>query len=200
MRLGIDNDGTISDFHGKLAEIFEIEFGLGMKPNPCKWEMWGCWGIRKQRFFQLFTRAVEEFGVFEQSEPIPGAIEGLMKLKASGHSLHLVTDRGAFPSAPSQTVNWLRKHGLFGSIDAITFTRDKSSVNIDVLVDDYTGNCDNLASGVGHILIDRPWNRQRTGTYHVCNGSGWDVPINDKYNRAFNWKEIVDMIEGDHGA
>jgi len=195
LRLGLDLDGCVYGFHEEFSRHMLTRYPGKDFPAPCRWEMWECWGLSKEQFVDEFYIAVEDFGVFARGKPIDGALDAVQELHSMGHSLHVVTDRGAFPSAPSDTVMWLESYGIYELISSVTFTKNKDCVKLDVLIDDYHVNCDTvMANGVDAILIDRPWNKVIDPDNHTCMMLGWDKATLE-YDRAENWSDVIDKIK-----
>jgi 5'(3')-deoxyribonucleotidase len=98
-------------------------------------------------------------------DPYPGVQETLAELRASGHTVHLATARGfEGPLAGmvrAHTVEWLATHAI--PHDSLTFTADKSLLNVDVFLDDGIHNVEALhAAGIPAYLRDQPHNQTST--------------------------------------
>ena len=91
--------------------------------------------------------------IFRWGEPISGSQDAIHKLKAGGHTIHIATDRFVGEKAFGSTQEWLDKHGI--SYDSLTFTRDKTVVDVDVFLDDKPSHVDDLRQcGVRAFLLD----------------------------------------------
>ena len=204
LRIGWDLDGCIAQWVQGMRQKIQKDFLPSNKfltYEPCRWPLWECWGIDKAEFTQHFTNAVEQHHMFLDCDPYPGGIEAVHAIAEKGHSLHVVTDRGMFEQAPTDTIKWLKKHGIYDLFSSITFTGDKSVVNLDILIDDYYTNCEVVSgNGVYPILIDRPWNRVIDDA-HACQVGGWGLSDAlgkkriSKFDRAMDWKDVVGLID-----
>lgn len=161
-RVGIDLDGVCYDFAASLRE-FLTSSGIRFKhqcPDALRWEFYEDWGITLSEFLTHCHRGVEAGIVFTHGDPYPGVREAFQRIKAAGHSIHIVTDRSFGREGVSEraTRAWLDRHDL--PFDSLTFTADKTIVRLDHMVDDKLANYDALeAAGVDVHLLKRPWNR-----------------------------------------
>lgn len=163
MRVGIDLDGVCYDFAGSLRE-FLVSAGVRFKhqcPNPTRWEFYEDWGFTLKEFLTWCHRGVEAGTVFTHGDPFLGVREAFERIKAAGHSIHIVTDRsfGKHGASEAATRRWLDSHGL--PFDSLTFTPDKTVVRLDTMVDDKLANYEALTeAGVRTWLLTRPWNQE----------------------------------------
>ncbi|MGH3628212.1 MAG: hypothetical protein ACRDRL_12345 [Sciscionella sp.] len=129
-------------------------------PPAKRWEFYEDWGLTLQEFLQVAHDGVNAGVIFTFGEPDAGSSEALHMIKAAGHSVHIVTDRsfGDPGVAAHATIAWLNKHDL--AFDTITFSSDKCSANVHLMVDDKLANYHALDNaGVWTWLLDRPWNQ-----------------------------------------
>lgn len=75
-----------------------------------------------------------------------------------------------------QKREWLKQHVPEFNLDNLIFTKNKSMVKIDILVDDKEENMDNNRKF--NVLFDQPWNKE-----------------NDFYARAYNLKDTLLLLE-----
>lgn len=114
---------------------------------------------------------------------VDGAFEVLSKLKKQGKDLHVVTARPRLVA--DYTRRYIQKHfpDIFTDIhfaEHLTeYHRDKSEVCKEIgatlLVDDsmdYVLDC--AQNGIETILLQRPWNKNRTETHtNIHRATGW---------------------------
>lgn len=168
MRVGVDIDGVLYDFVDSLkAYLVTIGYSAQLCTPATSWEFYEDWGLTIGEFIEAANRGVDVGIVFGFGSPFTGSREALMRLREAGHTVHLVTDRffGAPGRAAELTHTWLAKHGL--GYDSITFSADKTIVDVDVAVDDKLANYDALdRTGCVAWLYDRPWNQDADTRRH----------------------------------
>lgn len=163
MRVGIDLDGVCYDFAASVREYLCNTAGVADAdacPDPTRWEFYEDWGLDLPAFLDAFHAGVDAGVIFSHGDPHPNVAEAFRWIKAAGHSIHIVTDRamGQPGSSERATAAWLNRHGL--TFDSLTFTSDKTVVNLDVMVDDKLENYYALeAAGVKSYLLTRAWNQ-----------------------------------------
>lgn len=117
--------------------------------------------------------------IYEEVQPMPGALEGVRILRDLGHRVIFVTSCGA--ETASAKYHWLARHGFVGGTFAqkdLIFATDKSMIRGDVLIDDGLHNCDAFFKHGGDVIVfDRAHNRE-----------------DRRFMRAHNWEEIPRMI------
>lgn len=174
MRVGWDLDGVVYDFPGAVAAWFNREHGIPMDkmPTPHQWEIWHGWGMTKADWIAATDAGVRAGFIYGEGLPTPDAVWVSHKLRADGHTQHIVTARANFGghlAAQRNTEQWTRRVGFH--YDTLDLTSDKTSVAVDVMIEDNLDNYDALdAAGVHVVLIDRPWNHddgQRRRIYRL---------------------------------
>lgn len=163
MRVGIDLDGVCYDFAASVREYLCNREGTH-DPEACadpeRWEFYEDWGLDLPAFLDAFHAGVNAGVIFSHGAPFPNVAEAFARIKAGGHSIHIVTDRsmGNPGASEAATSAWLARHGL--PFDSLTFSADKAVVNLDVMVDDKLANYDALeAAGIRAYLLTRKWNQ-----------------------------------------
>lgn len=163
MRVGIDLDGVCYDFAASVREYLCNTAGTH-DPNACgdpeRWEFYEDWGLDLPAFLDAFHAGVNAGVIFSHGGTYPNVTEAFTRIKTAGHSIHIVTDRAMGEPGKSEaaTSAWLARHGL--PFDSLTFSADKTVVNLDVMVDDKLSNYDALeAAGVRAYLLTRRWNQ-----------------------------------------
>jgi FMN phosphatase YigB (HAD superfamily) len=163
MRVGIDLDGVCYDFAASVREYLCNTAGTHdpeVCTDPQRWEFYEDWGLDLAAFLDAFHAGVDAGVIFTHGDPHTNTAEAFARIKAAGHSIHIVTDRamGSPGASEAATAAWLDRHGL--PFDSLTFSPDKTVVNLDVMVDDKLSNYDALeAAGVRAYLLTRPWNQ-----------------------------------------
>ena len=95
MRIGIDLDGTITDFYRDLIK-YGVEFGKknfdnGRIKNYNGFEIWEIfdWTDEEITIFKEYVRTKMRIGV----KPREGAIEVIKELHDLGHKIYIITSR-----------------------------------------------------------------------------------------------------------
>lgn len=178
MKLGLDCDGCFHDFVGSLRSIVMEYYPTRLRmtlPEPTCWEFWPEWGLTFEEWKACFDSGVADGTLFGSRGPLD---HGIINQLAKDHEIHIVTHR-PFEAEPI-TRDWLARWGF--QYDSLTFTEDKTSVPVDVFLDDKPENVRALLDcGVDALLFDRRWNRgaNAVGLRRV---SGW--PAFRDYVRA----------------
>lgn len=167
MRVGLDLDGVIYNFHASLRHYLHNNVGLKTPlPEPLVWNYHDSWGMSLQEWLDHFANGVDAGVVFSYGRPMAGAVEMVKNLQKSGHTIHVITDRsmGKPGNAASATVAWWNKY--LPPFDSITFSRDKTVVKTDVMIDDKLENYDALVeAGCDAYLLNRSWNKHSAFGY-----------------------------------
>ncbi|PZR55244.1 hypothetical protein DNL40_02415 [Xylanimonas oleitrophica] len=174
MRVGIDLDGVCYDFAASVREHIIRSAGrdpgrLGRHyPDPTRWEFYEDWDLTLPEFLDVCHEGVRAGVIFTHGAPFEGVPEAFDRIRAAGHTIHIVTDRrfGGPGLAEAATLRWLDAHAL--PFDTITFAADKTIARLDVMVDDKPANYHALnAAGVATYLLTRPWNAHVEDAHRV---------------------------------
>ena len=163
MRIGVDLDGVCYDF-GKSMRIYLEEIGHQFPTRSRAHKTWDFhdeWGLTRDEFMEHFINGVNEGTVFYIGAAHAGTRRGLQRILDMGHSLHVITDRtvGKPGMSWSLTGQWIDRY-LPKPIASVTFTKDKTVVPTDMMIDDKLSNYEELiAAGCDAWLFDRPWNQ-----------------------------------------
>lgn len=163
MRVGFDSDGCIDNFGEGVRQTL-IALGLGhlWKSGPTKkpfWNWYEDWGWTFEQFKRVVDWGVDHGYIFV-GHWRPNAIESVGRVAALGHEIIIITDRtfGSDPrNSQRNTIESFARAGI--EYDELHFTADKTSVEVDTMVEDKLSNYDALiANGTPTWLITRPWN------------------------------------------
>lgn len=169
MIVGSDVDGCWDNFGDGVHESL-IARGQGhlWKSGPTEkpfWDFYRDWSNPDGTAwtFEQFKELVDwgvDHGIIFSGHWREGGVEALKRIKELGHRLVLITDRswGTDPkNSERNTIEAFRKAGI--EYDELHFTRDKTSVPVDIMVEDKWENfCALMNAGVETYLITRPWN------------------------------------------
>lgn len=185
MRVGFDSDGVLDNFGEGVRETLEAK-GLGYlwKSGPTEgsfWNFYEDWGWTFPQFKRLVDWGVDNGYIFT-GHWREGAVEAVGRVAALGHEIIIITDR-SFGTDPANsqrnTIEAFQAAGI--EYDELHFTADKTSVEVDLMVEDKLANYDALIeAGTPTFLINRAWNL---------------VPGGDGRNRINSVSEYADAVE-----
>lgn len=168
--IGVDLDGVLYPFT-ECARIVVAEH-LGIQPEELAevavWDfMTEQWGMDQRLFWDIWFKDVAKGNGWCRLDPIEGTERGLKLLRRKGHTIHIITSR---KGGELNTVKWIQNHKI--PYDSLHIGRDKTRVNVDVLVDDWERNWEEVTAAGGRVLLwDQPWNSHVVGAERVFN---WD--------------------------
>ena len=172
MRIGIDCDGVLRDFIpdviNKINETRPHHSDKILTPNSWNWEDWlPFWTEDETEKYIFEDNFYELFG--PDANPIPSVLEDFPILKAwaikNGHELVLVSAQR--PHCEEPTMEWLQRWGIM--FDEYLFTKEKWSIDVDVLIDDSPEKLDifnerSVAYG-RPICMNQTWNQESQKKY-----------------------------------
>lgn len=185
MRVGFDSDGCIDTFGDGVHEAL-IARGQGhlWKSGPTKepfWNFYQDWGWTFEQFKELVDWGVDNGYIFT-GHWRENALESVERIARLGHEIIIITDRawGSDPkNSERNTIEAFARAGI--EYDELIFSKDKTCVPVDVMVEDKLENYDALvACGTHTYLINRAWNQ---------------VPGGDARNRIDDIKDYADAVE-----
>lgn len=167
MDVKVDVDGMIRDFMPEVLHYYKVFYDMRSNAGV---EDIKDYDITKKlpliRDMKGFFRD-HAYGIFFESKPIEGAIDFLDMLADDGHNIHITSNQ--YRGIQHYTLSWLEEHGV--PYDSVNFTKDKSLIDGDVLIDDLIHNLDNVRYGELPICFAQPWNEQykgfRTNDYRI---------------------------------
>ena len=187
MRIGIDCDGVLRDFIPDLiSSIKEThpEHTRKIKPvEAWEWESWlPFWTEEETEKYVFEDNFLDYFGV--DCPPIQSSVEDWPKLKQwakeHGHELVLVSAQREHCKEP--TTAWLKEYGF--DFDEIHYTKEKWSIDVDVLVDDSPEKLD--------IFNDRSVSYGKP----ICMKQTWNQESQKKYMTIDRLSDIMTRVFG----
>ena len=160
MRVGVDMDGVVYPFMEDISAYLGVH---GIEADLTLWKGWdgfAAWGLTKEQWLSWVDRAADEGVLFNAMAPFPGTVEALRRLRAAGHTVHLVTARnfGTGNAAVRNTCAWLSRFDV--PFDSLHFETDKTAVETDFFIDDHLVNYDALVgAGRQTFLLDCSFNQ-----------------------------------------
>jgi 5'(3')-deoxyribonucleotidase len=183
--LGVDLDGVVADYEGRLREIAAEILKLDVKkfPQATNWSFvdsgWPFDDV--QHYLEVHKEAVRSHGLFRRMATIQGASEALWRMSDAGIRVRIITHRlvvnGSHAIAVSDTVNWLDDKRI--PYRDICFVRDKAVVGADLYIDDSPNNIKILRESAGDdavMIYDQLYNRHMDGL------------------RAYNWDDVLARV------
>jgi hypothetical protein len=163
--VGLDLDGTFgiwfheAYYHGCVA-IGEVDPAVYPRIDAQHWDFYEALGHDLPQFLGNCDR-LADLGLLWDRPLIPGAATAWDAILDAGHRVHVITDRafGSHPIASEvATRMWLNRYGR--RYHSLTFTRHKSDVVTDAMLEDKIENYDELEDTQASRcwLINRPWN------------------------------------------
>ncbi len=187
MRIGIDCDGVLRDFIpdviNKIKETHPQHADEILVPKSWDWEDWlPFWSEDETEKYVFQTHHEELFG--RDSTPIKEAVEDWAILKSwaikHGHELVLVSAQREH--CKDITREFLDKNGF--DFDEYHFTKEKWSIDVDVLVDDSPEKLD--------IFNERSVEYGRP----ICMKTTWNTKSQKKYMTIDRLSDLVDRLFG----
>jgi len=170
MRIGLDIDGVFYNFTKAYHQWLNHTKGmsLSLDDEAQTWNWFLEWETVED-FIENLHESVDAEHMYWTGEAYePNLAQNLLDLRNAGHSLHFVTARtfGRKRCPEEATRSWLRNNHLI--FDTLTVSKDKTSVQTDVFLEDNLKNYDLLdAAGVTSYLVNRPYNLENDSRRRV---------------------------------
>ena len=188
MRIGIDCDGVlrdlIPDIVGLIKEKHPEHSDKILTPTSWDWEDWlPFWTEEETEQYIFEDNYLDFFGVV--CPPIQSAVEDWPKLKEwakeNGHELVLVSAQRDHCIEPTDA--WLKEYGF--DFDEIHYTKDKWSVDVDVLIDDSPSKLKKF--------------KDRSVAYGtpICMNQTWNESVQDNYMTINRLSDIIGRVFGE---
>lgn len=186
MRIAVDLDGVLYEW-SKTARFMMREYRGYAKTGPMGAEATS-WDYIEQHtspedWKWLWNEGIT-LGLFRYGHVVTGSQAGIRALRSQNHTVEVVTHRPA--SAVPDTLDWLSLFQkleagvVFDGVHVLTNGERKSSVAVDLLIDDKPSN---LEDWIGHarqgILFDREWNQGAKPAGSI---------------RAYGWYDVVKQV------
>lgn len=199
LRIGLDLDGVVYDFVAAHRDYLTAESDhdvdvLELLPEPTSWSVWDCWPISRETWQRTFDEGVACGAIFTGGHryAYPGAVEAVQGLAWVGHDIHVVTHRPA--RAVAATAEWLADVNLPHT--SLTFAADKSTVPVDVMIEDNVDNALAVVNAGGRaILFDRPWNRTWKFDGQVADVDEHADVKSTRIIRCHTWEDVIDVVK-----
>ena len=167
MRIGIDLDGTITDFYSSLikhgVEYGEKHFNNGKIKDYKGFEIHEIfdWSDEEVAIFKEYVRTEMRMGV----KPRNGSIEVIKELHDLGHKIYIITSRKESDQIDclENTKLWLKNNNVcYDELILGNSNKLEECINhkIDIFVDDKIKHCKKChENGIDVVLVDNPYNK-----------------------------------------
>lgn len=178
MRILLDCDGILSDFHAMYLPVVEKFTGISLTQNDCH-----TFDVLKQIGREDKNQQINEY--IEWNElclkipVLPGVKEALAKLQRL-HEVVIVTAPMSTKTWCDERRRWLKEHFDIPK-SKIVFTSGKHYVSGNVFVDDSLDNCIKWANHqIGKVYLwNRPWNQKGKQMGRVKVVDCWEELLKD---------------------
>jgi len=187
MRIGIDCDGVLRDFIPDVVNLIKEKHPEHadkiLVPKSWDWEDWlPFWSEDETEKFVFEDNYEKLFG--PEANIIPSVLEDWPILKAwaikNGHELVLVSAQREH--CKELTTEWLQRWGIV--FDEMHYTKEKWSVDVDVLIDDSPEKLDIFNER--SVAYGRP----------ICMKQTWNTESQKKYMTINRLSDLVDRLFG----
>jgi 5'(3')-deoxyribonucleotidase len=147
-----------SDYHDNLQydQISDYDLTVFVKPSCGK---------------KIYNYLLDG-GLYWATKPIPGALNGITKLRKKGYRPIFVT----VDNYCNQKYEWLVREGFVNDSKDFVVTKDKSLIPALAIVDDNPRYLKD-ANATYRIMYNQPWNQF------------------EEYDRAMDWDEVMFLLE-----
>lgn len=156
-RILIDVDGVLADFMGAVLSFVNTRHGTNFNHH----DMYDDFRVViKEYHTQELENFIKSEGFCQMLKVLPGAIEGVQKLRDLGWDIMFVTS--PYKDAPTwayDRMKWLERY--FGATrEDVIFARNKKYVHGVTLIDDLPRNCIEWSryNQACSYMYERPWN------------------------------------------
>ena len=192
MVIGVDLDGVVADYTGGLLKFAEKTLGLCRHTLPPPRD----WGFSNVQFTNVSGETFHFYDMHNsfvgfpnhgllKLKVLPYAIQSLRSLRDRGHTIRIVTQRGAHHADEActshmlHTLHWLQKKLI--PFHEIVFTNDKTSIRCDVMLEDAPHHIQAFSDAkIPYLIFDQPYNQKQPGI------------------RVNGWPEAMRILEEDY--
>ena len=156
---GIDIDGVIRNFANKVYKTYIKKYPehKNLITPQITWNMGDSYPIGKEIYKFIYEDNVEE--IFSNAEPYPGAVDFINSV-SNIMPVAFITAQNC--GIEKYTLEWLKNNN--NTYKHIFFTSNKKLINVTFLLDDKTGNLNDIKNtNIIPICYNQPWNQDYTG-------------------------------------
>lgn len=159
MIVGFDIDEPIYPWMASAHALCE-KAGITNGVLATTWYPYEEYGVEAAVWHEILSQGAID-GTLYDAEPHAESIEQIRRVKDAGHTVVLLTARGALQNGPlirARTIRMIAEYKI--PHDALFFTVHKSLARLDTMIDDHVKNYDELEdAGVYTFLLDMPHNQ-----------------------------------------
>jgi len=175
---GIDLDGVCFDFMNAFREWLNDSLHMHLKEEEITSYYWHeTTDVTKEQFDREFDKFGDEGHGYRNLALLPGALEGLRRLHAEGHTIYYITNRP--PYAFQDTIDCLEEHD-FPQRENLHFAKGKKApivkkLAVDVFIDDSPSTVVELTTQTRASVFCRNYefNKHLDDTFFT-RVNGWD--------------------------
>jgi 5'(3')-deoxyribonucleotidase len=172
--IGMDVDGVCADLLSVWLYRYNKDYSDGLKlSNILDWNLHQF--VKPECGTRMYNY-IEDPTIYDGVLPIEGAMRGVKFLRELGYRVVFVTSSTV--GCSGRKYKWLKDFGFIeeGNLKDYVEMVDKSLINSDYLVDDYTVNIESF-KGIG-VLFSQPYNK-----------------MSQIMPRVNNWRELTRYFE-----
>ena len=167
--VAVDIDGVLYEFVEVLRRWRHITYGIPLAdmPDPGVYDIEAAWDMEPGSLVSDMIQGVKDGVIFWRGEAHEAGLRGLRALRETGCRIALVTSRalpGVEELCQQATEAWLASIGLVLGVDyddLVVVASDKTTIDWDLLIDDYEKNVRaGVSVGRHAVLLNRGWNVQ----------------------------------------
>ncbi|MFB5759001.1 5' nucleotidase, NT5C type [Paenibacillus medicaginis] len=171
--LAVDQDNVIADLVAEWVRRYNEDYNDNLKPEDIN--AWNWSHLCKPECGDKIYEYMDDPTLFESLSVIENSQEVLKELNYT-YGIYIVTSPFNLNNIVPK-YKWLKKHFSFLDEDKFVFTRDKSIIAADYLIDDKPKNLENFRGK--KMLFTAPHNSNE-----------------DRFYRVNNWEEIRETLLG----
>ncbi len=137
LKIGIDFDGVLADVNRLQSQIAHDLYGATIPPSAFRREnRRSIRVLSPERLTKVLNQSYRNPFYTRQLRPVPGAIEGLENLQASGHQVKIISSRYASAALAEEWLNHYYRAGVRFVPTGYRQDKSQASRGLDVFLDD----------------------------------------------------------------
>ena len=150
----VDVDGLLADLHTEwMVNRYNKDYDDDLR--VCDITQWGLHNLVKPECGKKIYSYLEDPTIYDNTLPIPGALEGVNALRNADNVIMFVTT--VVPGHAGRKKVWLKDHGFLCPKDVYIESANKGEYKAYAMIDDHEGNFKGFL-GI-KVLFTRPWNK-----------------------------------------